>query len=156
MSGMKCGRDCIVISISRASNSPRFDLRRDLANDMDFRVSVLRKPRAGLVARQTLGRPLSMQGRGTFDVSAVDAASRRWKSREPRQPRVKKTHPTAKCAALEMVIRGSDLNQSLQKLVEIGFRGEPQLLPRLVRLPEFERVEMADAARECGFEIGSH
>src|SRR5437867_2406808 len=53
-----------------------------------------------------------------------------------------------------MVIRGSDLDEPLQELFEIGLRREPERLPRFVGLPELLGVEVLDALQEVVFEVG--
>ena len=51
-------------------------------------------------------------------------------------------------AALDVVVRRRELDHPLQKLLDVRLRHEPDGLPRLVRFPEFVRVEVADAGEE--------
>ena len=76
--------------------------------------------------------------------------------REPSQSCIEQPHATPKRAAFQMMVRSSDLNQALEELFEIGFRREPELFPRFVSVPEFESVEVLDAAKEDRHEIRLH
>ena len=67
---------------------------------------------------------------------------------------LEKTHTPTERAALQVVIRGGELNESLQILLELGLRDQPELFPRFMRFPELARVEVRDAANEQGGEFG--
>ena len=45
-------------------------------------------------------------------------------------------------SAFDVVIRGGELNQPLEKLLTIAFGREPELFPRLMRVPEVVGVEL--------------
>jgi hypothetical protein len=74
-------------------------------------------------------RPLSMLACGALHGSTIDAAVRIRKTRETRQSGVEKPHSAAKRSTLQVVIRSSNLNQTLEKLIELGFRRQPELFP---------------------------
>ncbi len=56
---------------------------------------------------------------GTLDFRTIQTAVIARERLKTFQCRIKEPYTAAKRSALEMVIRGSDLNQSLQKLLEI-------------------------------------
>jgi len=79
----------------------------------------------------------------------IDAIVQRRMRREPPERRIEEPHRAARRrAALHVVIRGGELNQSLKKLFFVALRREPDLLPRFMRVPETLRVEQLDAALE--------
>ncbi len=51
-----------------------------------------------------------------------------------------------------MVICRGKLDQPLQKLLHLRLGGEPELFPRLMRLPELARVEVGNSFAEAIFE----
>src|SRR5207245_4142715 len=53
-----------------------------------------------------------------------------------------------------MVIRRGDLDESLQKLLEIRLSGEPECFPRFVRLPESPGVEVFNSLQEVFSKVG--
>ncbi len=91
--------------------------------------------------------------RRAHNIAAINSANVIGEFCEPRKSGIEQPHSAAKCAALQMVIRGCDLNESLQKLIEVGFCREPELFPRLMRFPELERIEMVDAGAEVPLEV---
>lgn len=52
------------------------------------------------------------------------------------------------------MVCGRKLDQALQILFDFRLRREPDLFPRLMRLPELQAVEVRDAASKGGDEIG--
>lgn len=108
------------------------------------------------VSREHGRRPFAMLTCCVLGIGAVDAAMTRRKSRETSQRRIEQSDSSSQSAALHVVIRGGELDQALQILFDVGFRGEPDLFPRLVGFPELARVEMLDSAGESGCEIGLH
>ena len=100
-----------------------------------------------------LSRGLLMHPRRTFDARTIESEEAIGKVRETGKTGVEQAHRTAERAALHVMVRGRDLNQSLQELRDVGLRDEPELFPRLVRFPEFERVEVFDAAIERRSEL---
>src|SRR5262249_25300383 len=80
--------------------------------------------------------------------AAIDSAERSRERREPPKRRFEQPHCAAMCAALDVVVRSRELNHPLQKLLDVRLRGEPDRLPRLVRLPEFVPVEVHHAFEE--------
>ena len=85
---------------------------------------------------------------------AIEIAVRVRECAETPQGRVDEAHAAAQRAALEVVIRRGELNQTLKILFEVRFSGEPELLPRLVRVPEFGGIEVLDAAEEMRGKVG--
>ena len=75
---------------------------------------------------------------------AINTAVRGRKRFEFLQSRVKKAHAAAKRPALDMVVRGGELDQTLEEQLPGTGGGEPEPLPRLVRFPEFVGVEEGD------------
>jgi hypothetical protein len=88
-----------------------------------------------------------MPARGVDDRGAVDARIARRIEIELRKCRVEEADRAAIGAALDVVIRGRKLNQSLEKRLLVAGRREPDFFPRLVRVPEVMSVEELDAAR---------
>ena len=81
-------------------------------------------------------------------ATPIEAEIVRGKGREPLQRRIEKPHRAAQRAALRVVIRGRELNETLIELdvVAVGF--EPQRLPRFMRVPELGGVEVINALGE--------
>lgn len=88
-----------------------------------------------------------MPARDVDHVCAIDARVARRKAFELRECRVEEADPAAIRTALDVVVRGRKLNQALEKGLLVACRREPDLLPRLVRMPEVMRVEELDAFR---------
>ena len=86
-------------------------------------------------------------------VSTIEAAIWIRKCFEAAECGVEQPYAPAQRAALEMVIRRRKLNQSLEVLIEIRLRGQPDLFPRFVSVPEFSGVEVFDAAEEMRAEL---
>ena len=62
---------------------------------------------------------------------------------------VEKPYRAAQRAALAVVIRGRELDQTLIEVDELAFGREPQRLPRFMRFPKLRGVEVSNALREC-------
>lgn len=88
-----------------------------------------------------------MPARDADHVCAINARIPRRIGIELRKRRVEKADRATIRAALDVVIRGRKLNQSLEKRLLVAGRREPELFPRLVRVPEVVRVEELDAFR---------
>ncbi len=84
---------------------------------------------------------------------AIDAGVARRKSFELRKCSVKQPNPARKRAALHVVIRGGELDETLKKEFFVAFGAQPALFPRLMRVPEVVTVEKLDA---CSSVIPSH
>ena len=92
--------------------------------------------------------------RGFLHSSSINATKdgREWL--QSLEGGIKKTPSAPVRPALNVMIGRRNLNHSLQKLLDVGLRREPQRLPCLVGFPEFAAVEMIHARREVGDEIG--
>ena len=97
-----------------------------------------------------------MISRGRLRARAINTAVIMWKAREPFQRGIEEPDATAQSAATHVMVCRRQLDQTLQVLLDIGFRGEPDLFPRLVCFPELEGVEMFDSASEKRCEIRFH
>ena len=95
-----------------------------------------------------------MDARRAHRLVAIEIAVRIRKCTETANGRVDKPHAAAKSAALEVVIRSGELNQTLKILLEVRLSDEPDLLPRFVSLPELRSIEVLDPAEEMRGEVG--
>lgn len=82
------------------------------------------------------------------DFCAIYAEEALWEAGELLERGVEKPHTAAKRSALDMVIRGGELDESLKEAAKVPFRLEPESLPGLVRVPELMAVEEGDAGGE--------
>ena len=84
------------------------------------------------------------------NVLAIEVVKAERKAFQFLQRRVEQTHRARERAALHVVVRRRELDQSLveeNEIVVIGF--EPELLPRFVRVPELALVEEPDSVLEA-------
>ena len=51
------------------------------------------------------------------------------------------------------MVRSGDLNEPLEKLLDLRRRDEPDRLPRLVSFPELARIEVRDTAEQMSREV---
>src|SRR5712692_8205024 len=98
--------------------------------------------------------PLPVPPRRLFGPSPVQTAPDGGKGGKPLQRRVEEAHRAAERAALHVVIGRRELDEALEKLLDVRLRDQPDRLPRLVRFPELAPVEVADAGEEVRFVIG--
>lgn len=83
----------------------------------------------------------------------IDTAILRREGLETSQRRVEKPDSSSQRSPFHMVIRRSNLNETLQKLMRLARGVQPDLLPLLVRLPELAVVEALDSPQKMGDEI---
>ena len=96
-----------------------------------------------------------MCARRRHDALPVDPAELLRKTIEAAHGRVEQSHRSAKRAALQVVIRRRELDQTLKKLVDVRFRNQPERLPRFVCVPELLRVETLYALEKVERERGA-
>ena len=89
-----------------------------------------------------------------FDRRPVDAAPAFRKAFQLFQGGVKKPQPARISPSFDVVIRRRELDQPLQKKMDVRLRFQPDRLPRLVRVPELGGVEVIEPGAEMGNEIG--
>jgi len=70
------------------------------------------------------------------------------------QSSVEKAKAAWICASFDVVIRGRELDETLQKKMNIRLRLQPDRLPRFVRIPELGGVEVIESGAEVGSEVG--
>jgi hypothetical protein len=86
-----------------------------------------------------------MQAGGVDRFRAIDAGMSIREPREFRECRIEEPHAAAQCPALDMVIRGGELDQPLEEGLPVARGLQPELFPRFMRVPELLRVEEGDA-----------
>ncbi len=87
-----------------------------------------------------------MNCRSCTSLCAIHVLVITWKGFQASESGIEQPHSTSRRgSALDVVIRGGELNEALQELFAIAFGSEPELLPRFMRVPEIVRVELGDA-----------
>ena len=99
--------------------------------------------------------PLLMLTSRRHQRVTVDSTVERRERLEFFQPRLEEPDGSGKRSPLHVVIRRRDLDESLEKLMNVRFRLEPQLFPRLMRFPELQAVESIDSTEQPVLEIRS-
>ncbi len=89
-----------------------------------------------------------------LDSSAIEIAEKCLECGQTPQPGVEQSNRAGVCATFHMVIRGGNLNQTLEELLDVRFGRKPELLPRLMRFPEFFGVEVMNTFDEVRRKIG--
>jgi len=84
-------------------------------------------------------------GRRGFAIESVKARGIR---SETPQRRIEEAHRAAQGAALGVVIRGGELDQTLIEVDELPLGVEPELLPAFMSFPELGGVEVGNAFGE--------
>ena len=82
-----------------------------------------------------------MPSRGVDRIFAIDIFESVRQGSELLQRGVEEADRAANRAALHVVIRRGELDQSLKKRLLVAGRLQPDLFPRFVRVPELVRVE---------------
>lgn len=91
-----------------------------------------------------------MDLRALDNVLPIEFVKARRKTFQLLQCRVEQTHRSRKRAALHVVVRGGELDESLVEEHEVVVvRFEPELFPRLVSVPELAFVEEPDSILEA-------
>lgn len=111
------------------------------------------EPLVGRTLHKKRCNPLSVTSRGLFDRGPIDAAPTLGEVVQLLQRGVEQAESAGVRAALHMVIRGRELDESLEKTVDVRLRFEPDRLPRLMRIPELGGVEMIEAGAKVGDEV---
>ena len=75
--------------------------------------------------RDEIGSPDTMLSHRSLHRLAIDAAEAHGERGELFQPRIEQAHAAAKGSPLHVVVRGGDLNQTLQEQREVRLRDEP-------------------------------
>src|SRR3954451_15949490 len=98
--------------------------------------------------------PVAMASGGLFDRGSIDPAKAFGKVAQLLQRRVEQPQSAGIRAAFDVVIRGRELNQTLQKTMHVRLRFEPDRLPRHMRIPELGGVEVIEAGAKVRNEVG--
>src|SRR5438105_854854 len=98
--------------------------------------------------------PLSMTSRRLFHRRPIDPAPALRKVIQLLQRRVEQTQSAGIRAAFDVVIGGRELDEALQKTMDVRLRFEPDCLPRLMGIPEFGGVEVIETGAKVRREIG--
>ncbi len=92
-----------------------------------------------------------MTARRQLRGGPVDPAPPFWEPLQLLQRSIEKPKPARIRSAFDVVIGRGELNEALQKNVNVRLRLEPDRLPRFVRIPELASVEMIEPGAEvCG------
>ena len=84
----------------------------------------------------------------------IEAAPDERKGIEPAKRGLEEPRRTAPRSTPDVMVRGRELNEPLQELLDVRLRRQPELFPRLVRLPVALRVEVLDSFVEARAEVG--
>ena len=157
--GVKNGADCIVISQRQEHfhfspvNEWWIDIRLISCN-AQRRILLGVETGAGVTFLDQSGRPLRVNCSARRGATAINPAIRIGELREPPRSRCEKAHSSAERSPFHVMVGRCQLDEPLQVLPDLRFRGQPDRLPRLVRFPELLRVEMRQALQEMRTEVG--
>lgn len=87
-----------------------------------------------------------MNCRSCTSLCAIHVLVITWKWLQASESGIEQPHSTSRRGpALHVVIRGGELNETLQELLALAFGSEPELFPGFVGVPELVGVEEGDA-----------
>ena len=148
---MRCESGLYRVLNRARAKSPSIKWRRRSAicdNEAQHRILVFTESLVSFFVAEALRSPLTVRARKRFRGRAIQITESRRKCLEASQACVEQSHATGESTALQMMVRGGNLDQTLEKLLDVGFSSKPDLLPCFVRIPELARIEVGNAAQE--------